>query len=86
MLACISRLALPPIILIAALGTYRLALVPPQPPRLVEGRDKPWQIPPRYDWPEVVTDQQLVDVQPQTGYSTLSDSGDQMFSSAIVKR
>ena len=62
MLVSISRLALPPIILIAALGIYRLALVPPQPPRLVEGRDKPWQIPPRYDWPEVVTDQQLVDV------------------------
>jgi hypothetical protein len=62
MLACVSRIAVPPLVLLAALLGYRLAcgLVAAEVDVLV--RNVPLVIAPRYDDPRVVTDEQLAAV------------------------
>jgi hypothetical protein len=58
----LSQIALPPLILIAALVTYRLAFVRAAAERLVPARPEAISIAPQFDEPRVVTDEQLVQV------------------------
>jgi hypothetical protein len=62
MLAPLSRWTLPPVVLIAALGLYRLAVVRPAGPAVVLARNEPLAIAPRHSDPRVVTDEQLLAV------------------------
>jgi len=62
MLARFSRIALPPLIVIAALAIYRLAVVSTDGERIDPARREPWTISARFDEPRVVTDEQLAAV------------------------
>ena len=62
MLAPISRLMLPPLIVVAALVVYRFVVIGPQQPAIVLTRNDPVTIGPRYSDPRVVTDEQLAAV------------------------
>jgi len=62
MVARICRLVLPLLILVVALGAYRLTLVAPDVPTLRDSQNQPQVIAPGHDWPEVVTDEQMVAV------------------------
>jgi hypothetical protein len=55
MLARISRLVLPPLIVLAALLAYRLVAGGPSKPAIVLPRNEPLVIAPRFDDPRVVT-------------------------------
>ena len=62
MVAVISRWMLPTLIVVAALGVYRLVVVTPGRPAIVLTHNEPVTIGPRYDDPRVVTDEQLAAV------------------------
>ena len=59
MLVRLSRVALPPLIVIVGLGIYRFSLGSAEPNRLVAERKEPWTIAPRYDDPRLVSDAEL---------------------------
>src|SRR5687768_12343259 len=61
-LAKISRLVLPPLIVVAALLAYRLIAGSAGPSEIVLPRNEPLVIAPRYDDSRVVTDEQLAAV------------------------
>src|SRR5438105_13163679 len=71
MLARISRLTLPALIVVAALVVYRFVVIGPERPAIALPRNAPVTIGPRYDEPRVVTDEQLAAVldrvKPPTG-------------------
>jgi hypothetical protein len=58
-MALFARWALPAVLLLAALGLYRLAYSHVQPPVWNPASKTPARIGPLYDWPEVATDEQL---------------------------
>jgi len=65
MLQSLSRVSLPPLLLLVALAAYRVAggfLVPPRTDSVMPPRNVPAVIPPRYNEPRLCTDQQLVQV------------------------
>jgi hypothetical protein len=62
MLARLSRWTLPTLIVVTALGVYRLAAGGPERPAIVLPRNEPITIAPRYDDPRVVTNEQLAAV------------------------
>jgi hypothetical protein len=62
MVAKISRIALPPLVVFAALVAYRLIAGGPPDGEIVSPRNEPLVIAPRYDDPRVVTDEQVTAV------------------------
>lgn len=62
MLAKVSRIALPPLIVVAALLVYRLAASSTKSAAIAPSRDVPLVIAPRFDEPRVATDEQLAAV------------------------
>jgi len=62
MLARLSRIVLPPLVVIAALAIYRLAVVSAGGEPIEPVRREPWTISARFDEPRVVTDEQLAAV------------------------
>jgi hypothetical protein len=62
MLARLSRIILPPLVVVAALLAYRLAFVSAGAEQIQPVRREPWTITARYDEPRVVTDEQLAAV------------------------
>jgi hypothetical protein len=62
MVASISRFVLPPAILLAALGIYRVLAVSPVKEELNPPRATPWVVQPRHNEPRVATDEQLREV------------------------
>jgi len=59
MVAILSRWLLPPVVLVAALGLYRVVVIRPAAPDVVLPRNEPVEIRPRHADPRVVTDEQL---------------------------
>lgn len=59
MLPILSRLILPPTILIAGLFLYRVIAVQPLPDDLVPKKNTPWVVQPEHNEPRVATDEQL---------------------------
>ena len=59
MVVVISRSMLPTLIVVAALGVYRLVVVTPERPAIVLECNEPVTIGPRYDDPRVVTENTL---------------------------
>jgi len=65
MLQSLSRISLPPLLLLAALAAYRFvsgSLSPAPVEHVVAPRNEPAMIPPTYNEPRLCTDQQLADV------------------------
>ena len=62
MLSRISRSAAPCLLLLVALGVYRLGFVSAQTQEFPLDRVEPWTIAPRYDVPQVATDEQLAEI------------------------
>jgi hypothetical protein len=62
MFALISRVVLPPLVIILGLLAYRLAIGTPTAEEIRPARHEPWKITARYDEPRVITDEQLAAV------------------------
>jgi hypothetical protein len=62
MLPSMSRISLPPLIVILALAGYRVAFDAVAPPAIAYPRTQPNLVAPLYNWPAAVTDEQLAAV------------------------